>query len=112
VVLIFNPLARPVTHHVRLPVASSSYKVFDAQGVEVQAQMVPLPEPVLRLPGRISPAKQDLVFRAANLPPLGFSAYYIQKLAGHTMLTYAEKGPDRFTLKNQVKLIILILESF
>lgn len=100
--MVFNPLARSVTHHVRVPVSSSSYKVYDAQGVEVQAQMVPLPEPVLRIPGRVSPAKQELIFRAEKLPALGYSAYYIQKLAGHTMLSYAEKGPDRFSMKNKV----------
>jgi hypothetical protein len=102
VVLVFNPLARSVTHHVRVPVSSASYKVFDTTGVEVEAQMVPLPEPVLRIPGRISPAKQELIFKAVKLPPLGYSAYYIQKLAGHTMLSYSEKGHERFTMKNKV----------
>jgi hypothetical protein len=103
VILIFNPLARPVTHHVRVPVASSTYKVYDNKGAEIQAQLVPLPEPVMRIPGRISPAKQDLVFRAENLPPLGYTAYYIQKLAGYSMLSYAEQGSERFTLKNKVR---------
>ncbi|XP_065340981.1 lysosomal alpha-mannosidase [Cloeon dipterum] len=101
VVLVFNPLSRSVSHHVRIPVTMSSYKVFDTIGVEVKAQMVPLPEPMLRLPGRVSPAKQELVFIAEKLPPLGYTTFYVQKLAGKSMLAYAEKGPERLTLKNK-----------
>ncbi|KAF9412849.1 hypothetical protein HW555_008753 [Spodoptera exigua] len=44
---------------------------------EVEYQLVPLPAAVINLPGRSSTAIQELCFEAENIPPLGFTAYYI-----------------------------------
>jgi lysosomal alpha-mannosidase len=45
-------------------------------------QLVPIPEAVLRLPERAaSVATHDLVFRAHDLPPLGFRSYYVSRVS-------------------------------
>ncbi|XP_049857125.1 lysosomal alpha-mannosidase-like isoform X1 [Schistocerca gregaria] len=80
VVFVYNPLSYPTSHYVRLPVTSTSYSVKDPNGKEQITQLVPIPEPVLTAPGRMSDAKNDLIFKATDLPPLGFRAYYITKL--------------------------------
>jgi hypothetical protein len=43
--------------------------------------MVPIPTDVINIPGRISSATQELVFKAADLPAFGFKSYYVQKQA-------------------------------
>jgi len=77
VVTLYNPLSRQVSRYVRLPVTQASYSVLDPQGKPVVAQMLPVPEAVLKVPGRFSQATLELVFRAEDLPPLGFRSYYV-----------------------------------
>ena len=79
VITIYNPLSRTVSKYIRIPVTGHSYKVQDPSGKDLQVQVVPIPEPVTQIPGRVSKAVNDLVFRAENLPPLGFRSYYISK---------------------------------
>lgn len=56
------------------------------------------------MPGRVSEATQELVFKAVNLPPLGFKSYYIQKIPGHVFLAKVSEGEERFTIGNKVRL--------
>ncbi|XP_069684640.1 lysosomal alpha-mannosidase-like isoform X2 [Periplaneta americana] len=79
VVTVYNPLSRPVSHFVRLPVSGQSYTVQDPTGKNIPIQMVPIPQPVQKVPGRVSPATMSLVFYAADVPPLGFRSYYVSK---------------------------------
>ncbi|XP_067010796.2 lysosomal alpha-mannosidase isoform X2 [Anabrus simplex] len=79
VVTVYNPLSHPVSHYVRLPVLGSSYSVLDPTGEEQVVQMLPLHPAILTLPERISKATMELVFRAKDLPPLGFRSYYIRR---------------------------------
>ncbi|CAG9794567.1 unnamed protein product [Diatraea saccharalis] len=44
---------------------------------EVEYQLVPLPTAIINIPGRSSSAIQELYFEAENIPPLGYSAFYI-----------------------------------
>jgi lysosomal alpha-mannosidase len=82
VVTLYNPLARQSSHIVRLPVKDRPYIVKDHQGRLVTSQLIPLPESVLRLPGRTSEATHDLVFHAVDLPPLGLRSYHIHNEPG------------------------------
>lgn len=94
---IYNPLSRPVSQYIRLPVTGSSYTVTDPNGNcfyidlythnfiqnfilgnNLETQIVPLPESVLNMPGRESSAVADLVFKADALPPLGFKSFYVK----------------------------------
>lgn len=80
VVTLYNPLGRPVNEFVRLPVAGErAYAVVDPDGTRVAVQYVPVPGAVLRAPGRESNATAELVFRAADLPPLGYKSYLITR---------------------------------
>ncbi|PSN38672.1 hypothetical protein C0J52_08892 [Blattella germanica] len=59
VVTVYNPLSRNNSNYVRFP-------------------LVPIPESVLAVPGKgKTDAKLDLVFRAENIPPLGYHSYYV-----------------------------------
>ncbi|XP_011645218.1 lysosomal alpha-mannosidase isoform X2 [Pogonomyrmex barbatus] len=79
-VVLYNPLSRPVSIHVRVPVQGNSYIVRSlTDGVYPTAQIIPVPEAVQRIPGRKSNAKNEVVFRSSNIPPLGMLAYAIAK---------------------------------
>jgi len=84
VLTLYNPLSRPVTEFVRLPVPSErAYDVIDPDGRSLATQYVPLPDAVSRIPGRKSLATVELVFRANDLPPLGYKSYLITKVENY-----------------------------
>uniref|UniRef100_A0A667WC52 Alpha-mannosidase n=1 Tax=Myripristis murdjan TaxID=586833 RepID=A0A667WC52_9TELE len=64
---VYNPLARPVTWPVRLPVNGTAYTVLDANGKPVDSQV--------GLKNRGS-AANELLFQV-QAPPLGFSTYSV-----------------------------------
>ncbi|XP_011872614.1 PREDICTED: lysosomal alpha-mannosidase isoform X2 [Vollenhovia emeryi] len=79
-VVVYNPLSRPVSTYVRVPVQYSSYSVRSLiDGVYPAVQIVPIPEEVKKIPGRKSNATNDVVFRASNVPPLGILVYVVAK---------------------------------
>ncbi|RZC32509.1 lysosomal alpha-mannosidase, partial [Asbolus verrucosus] len=82
VVTVYNPLSRPVTKYVRLPVTAEAYDVQDPNGAKLPVQLIPTPEPILKIPGRRSSAKVELIFKA-DIPPLGFSSYIVTKKSGN-----------------------------
>lgn len=50
---------------------------FSYTGNTLQVQAVPVPEPVTKVPGRFSRATVEVVFKARNIPPLGYRSYYV-----------------------------------
>ncbi|GIY01661.1 lysosomal alpha-mannosidase, partial [Caerostris darwini] len=76
-VTIYNPLAWNITHYVRIPVSAKAYKVMDYNGNTVDAQIVPVPPSVYKIPGRNSTAQFELVFET-RLPALGYATYLIR----------------------------------
>ncbi|XP_063885164.1 lysosomal alpha-mannosidase-like isoform X4 [Scylla paramamosain] len=87
IMTVYNPIARPISHYVRLPVPSdTAYKVTDYKGNAVKAQLVPIPKPVLSIPGRHSTAAYELVFQATDIPPLGFLRYHIKRTSSYRIL--------------------------
>jgi len=81
-VVVYNPIARPQTVHVRLPVVgapSYSYRVTDHTGASLPAQLVPVPASVMALPLRKSNATHELVFAAPEVPALGTAHYSVAK---------------------------------
>ncbi|XP_071568794.1 lysosomal alpha-mannosidase-like isoform X1 [Temnothorax nylanderi] len=79
-VVVYNPLSRPVSTYVRIPVQGNSYVVHSViDGVYPTAQIVPIPEAVQKIPGRKSSATNEVVFRASNIPPLGIRVYIVTK---------------------------------
>ncbi|PSN38675.1 hypothetical protein C0J52_08895 [Blattella germanica] len=78
VVTVYNPLSRNISHYVRFPVKPGQYEIKNSQGIEVKLQLVPIPDSVLDIPGKgDTDAKLDLVFRAENIPPMGYHSYYV-----------------------------------
>ncbi|KAM3955590.1 lysosomal alpha-mannosidase [Aphomia sociella] len=75
--LVYNPLSIKTYHHVKLPAVALHYSIRDFNDEEVEYQLIPLPNAVINLPGRSSSTIQELCFEAENIPPLGYSAYYI-----------------------------------
>ena len=83
-VTVYNPRTVLVDTPVRLPVKSSSHFTVRSisSGLEVETQVVPLPQEVLSVPGRESAAGYELVFMADNVPALGYSVFSVQRQPG------------------------------
>lgn len=76
-VTVYNPLARPLSTYIRLPILGKAYKVYGPDGSAVNAQVISVPPSVFSIPGRLSKAKSELVFQT-DLPPLGYSTYLVR----------------------------------
>ncbi|XP_063233903.1 lysosomal alpha-mannosidase-like [Bacillus rossius redtenbacheri] len=83
-VTVYNPLGRPVSPYVRVPVSGRNFTVTDVNGTEVSWQLVPVPQSVRDLWYRKSKASSELVFRAEQLPPLGFSSFLVTPSGGQS----------------------------
>ena len=78
-VTLYNPIARSVSHYVRVPVVAGNYLVFDSTGKQVsQTSLFAVSDAVKHLPERKSSATQELVFKA-QLPALGYTTYFVEK---------------------------------
>nr|XP_037875476.1 lysosomal alpha-mannosidase isoform X2 [Bombyx mori] len=77
VLLIYNPLSVKVYHHLCFPVKALHFTIRDFNDEDIEYQLVPLPAAVLSLTGRTSSAIQELCFEAENIPPLGYTSYYV-----------------------------------
>ncbi|GAB1861211.1 Lysosomal alpha-mannosidase [Camponotus japonicus] len=80
VVVVYNPLSRPVSTYIRLPVNGNSYVVTSlSDGRSLASQIVPIPESVQKIPGRLSDALNEIVFHAADIPAFGLRFYSVSK---------------------------------
>ncbi|XP_071052267.1 lysosomal alpha-mannosidase [Onthophagus taurus] len=86
IVTVYNPLSRPVDYHVRLPVTGSAYDVLDSNGTKIPRDLIPTADFIQKIPGRFSASKAELVFKAEQVPALGFLSYYVQKSSGNNIL--------------------------
>jgi lysosomal alpha-mannosidase len=80
--------------------------IFCFSGLAIDAQLVPIPEFVLSIPGRISNATYELVFLAVQLPRLGVKSYFIEKSSSsiktiRSINIYEGKNED-ITISNDV----------
>ena len=77
---IYNPIGRPVSQWIRVPIVSdSNYEVIDSNGVQIkEVHRIPIAGEVLKIPGRLSAAKFELVFKA-NIIAMGFQTFFIRK---------------------------------
>uniref|UniRef100_A0A3Q1GUL4 Alpha-mannosidase n=1 Tax=Acanthochromis polyacanthus TaxID=80966 RepID=A0A3Q1GUL4_9TELE len=78
-VSVYNPLARPVTWPVRLPVNGTAYTVSDANGKPVDCQVVPVSKATQDVRRNRGFAVNELVFQV-QAPPLGYSTYSVSLL--------------------------------
>ncbi|XP_051940570.1 lysosomal alpha-mannosidase [Hippocampus zosterae] len=76
---VFNPLARPVSWPVRLPVNGTRYAVADANGKAVDCEVIPISGSTRDVRRNRGFAVNELLFRV-RAPPLGFSTYSVSLL--------------------------------
>jgi len=77
--IVYNPFGKSVMRWMRFPVSGKGmYSVFDSMNNKVAYQLVPVTAATASLPDHAgSSAANELVF-LTNIPPLGFSTYFIQ----------------------------------
>ncbi|XP_038568639.1 LOW QUALITY PROTEIN: lysosomal alpha-mannosidase [Micropterus salmoides] len=88
---VYNPLARPVTWPVRLPVNGTAYVISDAEGKSVDCQVVPVSTATWEVRRNRGLAVNELVFQV-QAPPLGFTTYSVSLL---------KDGPPPATTQHQ-----------
>ncbi|XP_008287607.1 lysosomal alpha-mannosidase [Stegastes partitus] len=76
---VYNPLARPVTWPVRLPVNGTAYTVSDANGKPVDCQVVSVSKATQEVRRNRGFAVNELVFQV-QAPPLGYTTYSVSLL--------------------------------
>ena len=84
ILLVYNPLARPIAKYIRFPVAkdTTDVKIYNADGEEVNVNLLEIHPTVKSIPGRKDEADFDAIFYAADLPPLGYRTYYVNQIKG------------------------------
>ncbi|CAG9790669.1 unnamed protein product [Diatraea saccharalis] len=95
-IVIYNPLAWPVSIPVRLPMFQVEQVVYDPKGKKVKAGQIELPEPVRNIPERRSKADFELVFIAEDVPPMGIRKRALAHIYDHPGLQrqiYQTQGP-------------------
>ena len=71
-------------------------------------QLVPIPDFVQKIPGRVSDATQELVFLATALPPLGIKSYYVKRVTQNRLMfkskyvNHQHDVLDEITISNDV----------
>ncbi|KAF9804995.1 hypothetical protein SFRURICE_015943 [Spodoptera frugiperda] len=85
---------RNLPHDKLMPISSSDE--------EVEYQLVPLPAAVINLPGRSSTAIQELCFEAENIPPLGFTAYYIAPEENEFAKKFSKSNPGKIEAEQEI----------
>uniref|UniRef100_A0ABM5FLY9 Alpha-mannosidase n=1 Tax=Pogona vitticeps TaxID=103695 RepID=A0ABM5FLY9_9SAUR len=80
-VIVYNPLARPVDWNMRLPVNGSHYSVVDPNGQAVLNEVIPVSSFTQAVRRDRGYAANELVFRA-SAPPLGYRTYSVSRRPG------------------------------
>ena len=77
-IIIYNPIGRPISQWVRLPISDDNHEVFDSNGVQIKdVHRIAISDKVLKIPGRQSSAKFELVFKA-NIVGMGFQTFFVK----------------------------------
>ena len=79
VVLVYNPLTVPISKVIRFPVVATNLEVVDSSGQQLPMEFIPVNDFVKKIPGRDSNAEYDVIFKAENLPPLGYATFHLHK---------------------------------
>src|SRR5882724_4143633 len=69
-VTLYNPIARPVSQYISIPVVNNNYNVYESNGQVVNhSAIVSISDAVKRVPERHSKATNELLFKV-DLPAL------------------------------------------
>src|SRR5262249_53833198 len=78
-VTVYNPIAKPVSQWLSVPVIDGKYRVFDPKGQPIgKTSLLLVSDAVKALPERKSAATHELRFRA-DLPALGFTTFFVER---------------------------------
>ncbi|XP_044269447.1 lysosomal alpha-mannosidase-like isoform X2 [Tribolium madens] len=92
VVSVYNPLERPVTHYVRVPVPDGSYKITGPDGEET-ADLVDSISSFSYVDTNFgSPSPKELVFAANDIPGFAIKLYYVEKVSSKSLPV--KQSPD------------------
>nr|XP_060620901.1 lysosomal alpha-mannosidase [Anolis sagrei ordinatus] len=80
-VIVYNPLARPVDWNIRLPVNGSHYAILAPDGQTVPSEVIPVSSFTRAVRRDRGDAVNELVFQA-SAPPLGYRTYSVSRLPG------------------------------
>ncbi|XP_018575534.1 lysosomal alpha-mannosidase isoform X2 [Anoplophora glabripennis] len=80
-VLIYNPLARTTSHYIQVPVNDGTWKVTGPTGEEIESHLTYPARNFEYITNDIGEKilPKVLIFKAENLPPLGYKVYSFQK---------------------------------
>lgn len=102
-VTLYNPLARPVTYWMNIPVQNPFYQVYDANQKTVHALSLinNLFTRNLKPKVKMNVTDASLVFKA-EIPPLGYTTYYVKNLTTNDLHTTVENMPrmKRYNLRD------------
>jgi len=100
-ILIYNPMAKNISSFIRIPVKNKHvYRVLNSENNKIETQLVPIPEEVLRIPGRESVAKYEVVFYAEDIPGLGSKTFKFEHVSSKNTDIEMESVKRTFYLEN------------
>ena len=92
ILLVYNPLARPIAKYIKFPVAKDAVavKIYNDEGEEVNVDLLEIHSTVKNIPGRNDEANTEAIFYASDIPALGYRSFYV-----HQLKNYNYDGPSK-----------------
>lgn len=92
----------------------SIFDCINSTGKEIVTQIVPIPEQIQKIPGRVSKATRELIFQAVNVSPLGYQSFYINQKSNQFDGVQNDQPMSNFvqTLGGEVRLSVSIVYNF
>ena len=82
-ILIYNPLAKGIKERIPIPWSNEAFSLKDADGKEMQADLIVLSEHIKKIAGRFGNTTHEISFET-KLPPLGFATVFLERKKGQT----------------------------
>ena len=98
-VTVYNPLAHITNQFVRFPVGGNNYEVRDHQNKAIPLQLVEIPTALADLHYRTNSARNEVVFQATGVPPLGYKNYFVTKVDQNVREEVVQSRKKRATEK-------------
>ena len=80
IILVYNPLVRPISKIIRFPVIETNIEISCGNGTSMALEFIPIPDFVKKIPGRDSKSKYDALFYADDIKPLGYKTFHIHRV--------------------------------
>uniref|UniRef100_A0A336LYZ7 Alpha-mannosidase n=1 Tax=Culicoides sonorensis TaxID=179676 RepID=A0A336LYZ7_CULSO len=107
IITAYNPLAHSVFEYIRVPVQGDSYVVKDYRNVEIQHQIVSIPDTVKNLDFRKSNSSNELIFLASELPPLGYKSFFVSRKTNYNEIdNNTQEQPEMPQMDHQTSVSI------